>query len=302
MDSVLQDLRYAVRKLIRAPAFTLVAVLTLALAIGATTAVFSLVDGVLLKSLPFRDPDRLVRVHSMQGETVSSVSQPDFLDYRAQSRTVSPLAAYSMSPANLTAAGAEPIRIQLARVGAVWFELLGVRPQLGRSFREDEDKAGSAPVAVLSQSLWRSRFGADPGVLGRSITIDGRVVTVVGIAPPGWRYPEDSDAWVPLVFEGWEAQSDNRGLHWLGLVGRLAPQVTVAEATRELPKIAAGLAAHHPETNTRYSASAVPLLDWVVGPVRPALFALLGAVVFVLPIARATVANLMVGRARTRGG
>src|SRR4051812_6021979 len=302
MDSLLQDVRYSLRKLIRAPAFTLVAVLTLALAIGATTAVFSLVDGVLLKSLPFRDPDRLVRVRLMRGEISSAFSQPDFLDYRAQSLTISPLAAYTTSPANLIAAGAEPIRVHLARVSAVWFDLLGVRPQLGRSFREDEDKAGSAPVAVLSQSLWRSSFGADPGVLGRSITIDGRVVTVVGIAPPGWRYPQDSEAWVPLVFEGWEAQSDNRGLHWLGLVGRLAPQVTVAEATRELQKIAAGLAAHHPETNTRYSASAVPLLDWVVGPVRPALFALLGAVVFVLLIACANVANLMLVRAATREG
>src|SRR5438105_5956930 len=132
MDSLLQDLRYSLRKLVRAPAFTLVAVLTLALAIGATTAVFSLVDGVLLKSLPFRNPDRLVRVHSIAGDTVSSISQPDFLDYRAQSRTVSPMAAYSMSPCNLTGAGAEPLRIQLARVSAVWFDLLGVRPQLGR--------------------------------------------------------------------------------------------------------------------------------------------------------------------------
>src|SRR5256885_10853842 len=130
MDPLLQDVRYSLRKLIRAPAFTLVAVLTLALAIGATTAVFSLVDGVLLKSLPFRDPDRLIRVRLMRGETPSAVSQPDFLDYRAQSLTISPLAAYTTSPANLTAAGAEPIRVHLARVSAVWFYLLGVRPQL----------------------------------------------------------------------------------------------------------------------------------------------------------------------------
>src|SRR5438067_396624 len=143
MDSFLQDLRYSLRKLVRAPAFTIVAVFTLALAIGATTAVFSLVDGVLLKSLPFRDPDQLVRVQSLNGQTPSSVSQPDFLDYRAQSRTVSPLAAFATGSANLTAAGAEPMRIQLARVGAVWFDLLGVRPQLGRAFRDDEEKAGA---------------------------------------------------------------------------------------------------------------------------------------------------------------
>src|SRR2546430_3078938 len=302
MDSVLQDLRYAVRKLVRAPGFTLVAVLTLALAVGATTAVFSLVDGVLLKSLPFRDPDRLVRVHSLEGQTVSTVSQPDFLDYRGQSRTVSPMAAYSVGSSNLTGAGAEPLRIQLARVSAVWFDLLGVRPQLGRSFREDEEKAGAAPVAVLSQSLWRSRFGADPGVLGKSISIDGKIVTVVGVAAPRWTYPEDADAWTPLVFEGWEAQPDNRGGHWLRLVGRLAPGVTTDQAGRELAKIAAGLSAQYPKTNRVYSAGVTPLIDALVGPVRPALLALLGAVVFVLLIACANVANLMLVRAGTREG
>src|SRR5256885_4656414 len=136
MDSFLQDIRYSLRKLVRAPVFTLVAVSTLALAIGATTAVFSLVDGVLLKSLPFRDPDRLVRVQSLSGQKPSSVSQPDFLDYRAQSRTISPMAAYSANAANLTAANAQPIPVQLARGSAVWFDLLGVRPQLGRPLRE----------------------------------------------------------------------------------------------------------------------------------------------------------------------
>jgi putative ABC transport system permease protein len=302
MDSVLQDFRYSVRKLVRAPAFSLVAVLTLAVAIGATTAVFSLVDGVLLKSLPFRDPERLVRVHSLAGQTVSSVSQPDFLDYRSQSHTVSPMAAYSVGSANLTAAGAEPIRIQLARVSAVWFDLLGVRPQLGRAFRDEEEKAGAAPVAVLSQSLWRSRFGADPRVLGTSIRIDGKIVTVVGVAPAGSNHPEDADAWVPLVFEGWEAQPDNRGGHWLRLVGRLAAQVTIEQAGRELAKIAGGLALQYPKTNTGYSAGVTPLLDALVGPVRPALLALLGAVAFVLLIACANVANLMLVRAGTREG
>ena len=139
MDSFLQDLRYSLRKLVRAPAFTIVAVFTLALAIGATTAVFSLVDGVLLKSLPFRDPDRLVRVQSLNGQTPSSVSQPDFLDYRAQSHTVSPLAAFATGSANLTAAGAEPMRIQLARVGAVWFDLLGVRHAVPRRLPEESE-------------------------------------------------------------------------------------------------------------------------------------------------------------------
>src|SRR5438067_6487 len=302
MDSFLQDLRYSLRKLVRAPAFTIVAVFTLALAIGATTAVFSLVDGVLLKSLPFRDPDRLVRVQSLNGQTPSSVSQPDFLDYRAQSHTVSPMAAFATGSANLTAAGAEPMRIQLARVGAVWFDLLGVRPQFGRAFRDDEEKAGAARVAVLSQSIWRSRFGADRKVLGTSIDIDGKPVTVVGVAPPRWNYPEEADLWMPLVFEGWEAQPDNRGGHWLRLVGRLAPHVAVEQAGRELAKIADGLAKQYPATNTRYSAGVTPLLEALVGPVRPALLALLGAVVFVLLIACANVANLMLVRAGAREG
>src|SRR2546423_11375329 len=258
MDSLLQDIRYSLRKLIRAPAFTLVAVLTLALAIGATTAVFSLVDGVLLKSLPFREPDRLVRVQSLSGLTPSSVSQPDFLDYRAQSHAVSPMAAYAVRAANLTGAGAEPIRVQLARVSAVWFDLLGVRPQLGRAFRDDDEKAGAAPVAVLSQSIWRSRFGADPKVLGTSIDVDGKSVTVVGVAPPRWNYPEEADLWVPLVFEGWEAQPDNRGGQWLRLVGRLAPQVTVEQAGREKAQIAEGPARPNPATNTRHSARGTP--------------------------------------------
>ena len=302
MDSFLQDLRYSLRKLVRAPAFTIVAVFTLALAIGATTAVFSLVDGVLLKSLPFRDPDRLVRVQSLNGQTPSSVSQPDFLDYRAQSHTVSPMAAFAMASANLTAAGAEPMRVQLARVGAVWFDLLGVRPQLGRAFRDDEEKAGAARVAVLSQSIWRSRFGGDPKVLGTSIDIDGKPVTVVGVAPAGWNFPEQADIWSPLVFEGWEAQPDNRGGHWLRLVGRLAPHVAVEQTGRELAKIADGLAKQYPATNTRYSAGVTPLLEALVGPVRPALLALLGAVVFVLLIACANVANLMLVRAGAREG
>ncbi|MFL5375901.1 MAG: ABC transporter permease, partial [Myxococcales bacterium] len=174
MDSVLQDLRYALRKLLRAPGFTLVAVLTLALAIGASTAVFSIVDGVLLKSLPFRDPDRLVRVESISEDKVSNASQPDFLDYRAQSRMVSPMAAYSLRSANLTAAGSEPVRIQLARVSAVWFDLLGVAPRMGRGFHAEEENAGAAPVAVLSQAIWRSRFGGDPAILGKTISIGGK--------------------------------------------------------------------------------------------------------------------------------
>ncbi|MFL5416169.1 MAG: ABC transporter permease [Myxococcales bacterium] len=302
MDSVLQDLRYALRKLFRAPGFTVVAVLTLALAIGASTAVFSIVDGVLLKSLPFRDPDRLVRVESISEDKVSNASQPDFLDYRTQSRTVSPMAAYSVRSANLTAAGSEPVRIQLARVSAVWFDLLGVAPRMGRGFHAEEENAGAAPVAVLSQAIWRSRFGGDPAILGKTISIGGKSVTVVGVAPAQLRYPDDADAWVPLVFEGWEAEPGNRGGHWLRLVGRLAPRATVAEARQELRKIADGLARQYPESNSRYSANATPLLDATVGAVRPALWALLGAVVFVLLIACANVANLMLVRAGAREG
>ncbi|MFL5454753.1 MAG: ABC transporter permease, partial [Myxococcales bacterium] len=302
MDSVLQDVRYALRKLLRAPGFALVALLTLGLAIGATTAVFSLVDGVLFQSLPFRDPDRLVRVHSLAGQTVSTASQPDFLDYRAQTRTVSPMAAYAMASAALTGGGSEPLRIQLARVSAVWFDLLGVRPGLGRSFQEGEDKAGSPPVLVLSQSLWRSRFGGDPGILGKTVSVDGKIATVVGVAAPGWRYPEDADAWMPLVFEGWEAQPDNRGGHWLRLVGRLAQGVTVEQAGHELAKIAAGLSVQYPKTNSKYSAGVTPLIEALVGPVRAPLLALLGAVVFVLLIACANIANLMLVRAGAREG
>jgi len=302
VDSVLQDLRYAVRKLVRAPGFTVVAVLTLALAIGASTAVFSIVDGVLLKKLPFRDPDRLVRVETISEDKISNASQPDFLDYRVQSRTVSPMAAYSLRSANLTATGSEPQRIQLARVSAVWFDLLGVAPRIGRGFHAEEENAGAARVAVLSQAIWRSRFGGDPAVLGRTISLDGKSVTVVGVAPAGWRYPDDADAWVPLVFEGWEAEPGNRGGHWLRLLGRLAPRATLEEAKEELRKIAGGLARQYPESNSRYSANVTALLDATVGPVRPALWALLGAVLFVLLIACANVSNLMLVRAGAREG
>ncbi|HEY5414037.1 MAG TPA: ABC transporter permease [Gemmatimonadaceae bacterium] len=296
---MLQDIRYAVRKLSRTPGFTTIAAFTLALAIGATTAIFSVIDGVLLKPLPFRDPQRVVRVTNLRDGNRMVSSVPDFLDIRAQSKSYASLAALDNQAMNLTG-GSEPERISAARVGATFWSLLGVTPQVGRGFAPNEDSQSAARTVVLSDGLWKRRFGGDRRIVGKTIALDGNSFTVIGVAPPGFSFPDRPDVWIPLVFAQDDLNPDGRGAHWMGIMGRLAPNVTVTQATSELVTITRRLEEQYPESNTNMSGAVIPMQEYLVGDVRPALYVMLGAVAFVLLIACANVANLLLVRAASR--
>jgi len=298
-STVLQDIRYAVRKLSRTPGFTTIAAFTLALAIGATTAIFSVIDGVLLKPLPFRDPQRVVRVTNLRDGNRMVSSVPDFLDIRAQSKSYASLAALDNQAMNLTG-GSEPERISAARVGATFWSLLGVTPQVGRGFAPNEDSQSAARTVVLSDGLWKRRFGGDRRIVGKTIALDGNSFTVIGVAPPGFSFPDRPDVWIPLVFAQDDLNPDGRGAHWMGIMGRLAPNVTVTQATSELVTITRRLEQQYPESNTNMSGAVIPMQEYLVGDVRPALYVMLGAVAFVLLIACANVANLLLVRAASR--
>ena len=305
MDTLLQDIRYAARKLMRSPGFTTIAVATLALAIGATTAVFSLVNGVLLTPLPYPQPEQLVLVGSTRtgadaDDGVVAMSLLDFRDYRAGSTSLAHMAAIANETRNLSGDGAQPLRLRSARVSASFFDVFTLPMQQGRGFAANEEVDGAGRVVVLSDGLWRSHFGADPRMVGRAITLDGDPYTVVGIAPPGFSYPSDRDIWLPLAPQAWEEDPGNRGAHYLRGVGRLKPGATAAAAKAELATIGAQLARQYPESNTNFGATAEPLREQMVGDVRPALYAMLGAVGFVLLIACANVANLLLVRAASR--
>jgi putative ABC transport system permease protein len=299
MDTFLTDLRYAARKLLKTPGFTLVTALTLALAIGANTVIFSIINGVVLRPLPFREPERLVRVTTTSRGENNPSSVQDFFDYRAQSKRVAQMAAIDGTTLNLTGV-AEPMRLQVLRTSGNFWSLLGVRPSVGRGYTPDEDRQGAPRVVVLSAAFWRNQFGADPGVVGKSVTLDGNPYTVVGIAPRGFAYPDERDAYIPLLFSEDDLNPDNRGAHWLGVIGRLADGATVEQATQELATIAKRLEAQYPRSNTGFGAKAVPLREYMVGDVRTALLVMLGAVGFVLLIACANVANLLLVRASSR--
>jgi putative ABC transport system permease protein len=298
-SSVNQDIRYAVRKLSRTPGFTAIAAFTLALAIGATTAIFSVIDGVLLKPLPFRDPERVVRVTNIRDGNRMVSSVPDFLDIKTQSKSFSSLAAIDNQAMNLTG-GSEPERVQAARVGAMFWSLLGVTPPIGRGFAPNEDSQSAGRTVVLSDGLWKRRFGQDPRIVGKTIALDGNSYIVIGVAPARFSFPDRPDVWIPLVFSSDDLNPEGRGAHWMGIIGRLAPNVTVAQATSELATITRRLEQQYPESNTGMSGAVIPMQEYMVGDVRPALYVMLGAVAFVLLIACANVANLLLVRAASR--
>lgn len=240
MEMLLQDLRYAFRTLRKSPGFTLVAVLTLTLGIGANTAIFSVVNAVLLRPLPYEEPERLVRLYEATERITGSVSVPNFRDWREQSQSFSRLAAYTFVDANLQ--GVEnPERLSAMAGSANLFRTLGVEPLLGRAFLPGEDERGAPDVVVLSEGLWR-RFGADPALLGQTITLNGEANTVIGVMPDEFRFLAGStgtDLWAPLRF----SPDSERGSHWLQVVGRLAPGVTLDQAQSEMDAIARRIAA-----------------------------------------------------------
>ncbi|MGH7614215.1 MAG: ABC transporter permease, partial [Gemmatimonadales bacterium] len=298
MDALLQDLRYAMRTLVKSPGFTVVAVLTLGLGIGANAQVFTSVNALLLRPYPYRDPGSLVAVRTEKpsdGITADEVSYPNFVDWRAESRSFEDLAAHSGRTLNV-AGGDEPELVRGEQISAGMFRLLGVTPSLGRDFLEADGQPGAPRVVLLSHSLWQRRFGGDQRILGQAIQLNGVPTTVVGVMSQGFGFPGSRELWVPLQLD----PASGRGNQWLEVVGRLRPGATPAQAQAEVEGIAQRLAERYPDTNRGWSASVVPLREHEIGEYRPVLYIMMGAVAFVLLIACANVANLQLARAATR--
>jgi len=301
LEDLAADLRFAARWLRRSPAFTGVAVLTLALGVGGNAAAFSVISAVLLDPLPYREPERLVAVWSTnlaQGPESFSSSPPDFRALRDGSRALESMTAAYASAFNL-AGGGEPERVTGARVSPNVFALLGVAPALGRPFVEAEGSYGQHRVLVLGHGLWMRRFGGDRAVLGRRVLVDGEPFTVVGVMPRDFRFPDrDAELWVPIAFAAGDPL-DTRGNYFLQIVGRLAAGVTPAQAASDLQRVARAVVAEHPDASMT-GARVVPLRDEVVGGARRTLLVLFGATALVLLIACANVANLLLARAAGR--
>src|SRR5436309_1542611 len=313
---MLNDVRYGLRQLIKHPAFTIIAILTLALGIGANTAIFSVVNAVLLKPLPFPDPDQLIAIgmtdtRQKSQTDLNSLSYPDFFDFRDQNRTLASSAVYRDRSFALTGAeGATSARG--AKVSAEFFDVLGIKPKMGRAFVRDDEQGGGGPggfKVIISDEFWKKHFGADPNVIGYTVTLDRRPHTVIGVMPPGFQFPIQND---PINFyvsiaedaanpDGSQAQTKQRGNHSLQAVARLKPGATIAQANSDLSTIAEALAKQYPDSNTHFGVLAKPLREDMIGDVRTALYILFGAVVCVLLIANANVANLLLARASARG-
>ena len=305
MESVYKDLRFALRNLLKHPAFAAIAVFTLALGIGASTAIFSVVNSVMLRRLPYRTADRIVAIQELnaEGQRVQ-VTGPNFLDWRTQNTVFEHLAAIKITNANLTLAD-QAERIDLAQTSADFFDVFGVGPQLGRLFVTGDEQAGHEPVAVLSDALWRRKFGADASIVGRQVNLDGKSYTVVGIAPAGFQYPDKTEAWLPPLKLAPELNeriepTQRRGMGYLSAVALLKPGVIVAQAAGEMETITARLRQQYPETNNRRFNRVVSLHDHLVGTSDTMLWLLFGAVMFVLLIACANVANLLLASAASR--
>ena len=298
MQTLWQDLRYGARMLLKQPVFTLIAVLTLALGIGANTAIFSLVNAVLLRPLPFAESERLVWTWGeFSGGNRASTSPPDFLDYRAQNRCFEELAAMMFKSFNLTGSG-EPDRVIGSMVTANFFQALGVKLVQGRAFLPEEERSGPAQVAIIGQGLWRRRFDGDPQIIGKTITLDGRSHIVVGVAPDSTRVLQEAEIWTPLTFD--DPEMKVRRFHFLRAVGRLKRGVTLQQAQADIDAVSAGLEKLYPESNKDWRLRLVPMREFLVGETRRPLYVLLGAVGLVLLIACANVANLTLSQAARR--
>jgi len=299
VSSLMQDVRYALRMLYRQPAFTAVAVLTLALGIGATTAVFTVVNGVLLRPLPYHDPDRLVvMLNGRNGRLQPTFSPPNYRDVAAQSGVFTEWAAITPSTANLTGNG-DPQQLDGANVTGRFFSVLGVTPRHGRLLI-DADVDGNAQVVVLGESLWRRQFGARPDVVGSTMRLDGKPFTIIGVASADVTIPGGAEYWRPLVFSPENLSDKQRGAQWVGGIARLKNGTSLEQAQTAMATVAERLARDYPTTNKDRAMSATRLQDRTVRSIRPALIILLGAVTLVLLVACVNVANLLLARANGR--
>lgn len=308
MQTFLQDFRYAIRAMASNRAFTVVAVLVLALGIAANTVIFSVVNAVLLRSLPFPDADRIVRVFEsdLQRHSEDAIAAANFIDWRDQTRVFESIATYREESFNLTGAD-RPERVSGVISTAALFPALGVKPMLGRVFQTEDENRGGGRVAVISRSLWERRFGADPNVVGQKLIANGEPLTLVGVMPGEFTFPEQAELWIPPkqvipehVLTPNVNMATNRDSHYLAAVARLKSGVTLAEAKTDIDAVAARMAEQDPNNNMGRGAKLVSLRESEVGDIRATLLVLFGAVGFVLLIACANVANLLLARATTR--
>ena len=303
-DEMFQDLRFGARMLLKHKGFTIVAVLTLALGIGANTAIFSVVQAVLLRALPYSQPEQLVWIWEVCPKDdikEESASVPNFADWRSQSQSFREMSAFAGTAPVLTNAG-EPERIPGTSVTANFFTTLGVQPVIGRSFVAEENTPGKNRVVILSHNLWQRRFSSDPQIIGQKVTLNGNPHEVVGVMPPGFKNPRPeeprpTELWLPLALD--PAQAGRRS-DFLRVVARLGPGVSIDQARAEMETITNGLASQYPQTNFGWGVTILPLHERIVGNLRPALWTLMGAVGFLLLIACANVANLLLARAAAR--
>jgi predicted permease len=308
VETTLQDLRYAVRQLASNPGFAIVIILTLGLSIGANSAIFSVISSVLIKSLPYRQPEKIVRLFLTNSTYPRFPLNPfDFLDYRARNKSFDSIAAYTRGDMQLSGSSAEPVRLYGFRVTSGFFRVLGLHPQLGSEFDRDAELPGNGQQVILSDRIWRSRFGADARIIGRKITLNAKPFTVVGVMPPGTEHPgneyhslaygEEIDFWSPFTFDGDHSQ---RGSHYIEGIGRLKNGVTPEQAESEMNSIMAELGREYPNNDAGWHVLVIPLYREVVGSSQRILLVLLGAVGMVLLIACANAANLLLARAATR--
>jgi putative ABC transport system permease protein len=301
MDTLSNDVRYALRRLLKSPGFAAVVILTLGLGIGANSAIFSVVNAVVFRSLPYPKPDRLVRLFQVGDDGGMSTFTPmNYLDAQAGMHALESSAAYTGAGFTLTSDG-EPERLEGAEASASFFDVLGVRPALGRGFLPDENQPGRTHVAVISHSLWTRRFNADRAVIGRSIVLNSEPHTVIGVMPEGFAYPTKREVWTPLEYDT-DFTQKSRGAWYLSIIGRLKPAATVEQAATEIAAIGRRLETEFPETNLNVKMTVVGLHSYLTGDIKPKLLVLLAAVGFVLLIACANVANLLLARAAAREG